>query len=218
MFTGIIEEVGIIEGIQKNKISSKIRIKASKVLRDTQVGDSIATNGVCLTVAHMKGNSFEADIMSETLKKSNLGMLTVGSQVNLERALSLQDRLGGHIVTGHIDDTGEIISFIQEENAVWITVKTSANILNYILYKGSITIDGISLTIAFVDTEYFKVSIVPHTGSETTLLKKKVGDLVNLECDVIGKYVEHYVRNEMKQSNQNQRSIDKNFLRINGFL
>ena len=190
MFTGIIEELGIIQEIKKGSKSSKLLIKANKVLENTKIGDSICTNGVCLTVASLKTNSFEADVMAETLRRSNLGDLKVGSKVNLERALSLQSRLGGHIVSGHIDGTGEIISLIKEDNATWVTIKTINNILRYIVLKGSITIDGISLTVAYVDDKSFKVSIIPHTSQETTLLNKTNGDTVNLECDVISKYVE----------------------------
>ena len=164
MFTGIIEELGIIQEIKKGSKSSKLLIKANKVLENTKIGDSICTNGVCLTVASLKTNSFEADVMAETLRRSNLGDLKVGSKVNLERALSLQSRLGGHIVSGHIDGTGEIISLIKEDNATWVTIKTINNILRYIVLKGSITIDGISLTVAYVVDKSFKVSIIPHTS------------------------------------------------------
>lgn len=218
MFTGIIEELGIIQEIKKGSKSSKLLIKANKVLENTKIGDSICTNGVCLTVASLKTNSFEADVMAETLRRSNLGDLKVGSKVNLERALSLQSRLGGHIVSGHIDGTGEIISLIKEDNAIWVTIKTTNNILRYIVLKGSITIDGISLTVAYVDDKSFKVSIIPHTAQETTLLNKTNGDTVNLECDVISKYVEKLMGLKPVDKCNKSASITKDFLKINGFF
>ncbi|MGL5087125.1 MAG: riboflavin synthase, partial [Clostridium sp.] len=178
MFTGIIEEIGIVKSIKKGDIYSKILISAHKVLEKTKLGDSISTNGVCLTVANLTKNTFEADVMSETLRSSNIGSLNIGSKVNLERALSLERRLGGHIVSGHIDGIGELILIIKEGNAIWITIKAKEEILRYIVYKGSITIDGISLTVAYIDDKSFKVSIIPHTGDETTLLSKKIGDTV----------------------------------------
>ena len=218
MFTGIIEELGVIQEIKKGSKSSKLLIKANKVLESTKVGDSICTNGVCLTVTDLKINSFEADIMAETLRRSNLGDLKVGSKVNLERALTLQSRLGGHIVSGHIDGTGEVISLVKEDNATWVTIKTTNDILRYIVLKGSITIDGISLTVAYVDDKSFKVSIIPHTAQETTLLNKTNGDTVNLECDVISKYVEKLmVLAPMDKCNESE-SITEDFLKINGFF
>ena len=182
MFTGIIEEVGIIKEVKRGVKSSKLIIKANKVLEKTRVGDSICTNGVCLTVTNVKGNSFEADVMAETLRRSNLGLLDIGNKVNLERALNLESRLGGHIVSGHIDGIGQIISLEKEDNAIWVTVKAASEILRYVVLKGSITIDGISLTVAYVDEIIFKVSIIPHTAQETTLVNKSIGETVNLEC------------------------------------
>lgn len=218
MFTGIIEELGVIQEIKKGSKSSKLLIKANKVLESTKVGDSICTNGVCLTVTDLKINSFEADIMAETLRRSNLGDLKVGSKVNLERALTLQSRLGGHIVSGHIDGTGEVISLVKEDNATWVTIKTTNDILRYIVLKGSITIDGISLTVAYVDDKSFKVSIIPHTAQETTLLNKTNGDTVNLECDVISKYVEKLMGLAPMDKCSESESITEDFLKINGFF
>lgn len=189
MFTGIIEEIGLIEGIKKGEKSSKLVIKANIVLNDIHIGDSISTNGVCLTVTNIYENKFEADIMAETLRKVTRE-LNIGSKIKSWEGLSIQSRLGGHIVSGHIDGTGKIISFVKEDNAIWVTVDASTDILKYVVHKGSITIDGISLTVAYVDDSCFKVSIIPHTASETTLISKKIGDTVNLECDLIGKYVE----------------------------
>ena len=192
MFTGIIEEVGTIQNISLKGNSGSISIKASKVLENSLVGDSIAVNGVCLTVTNMTNSSFTADVMAETVRRTNLGSLSTGSKVNLERAMAADGRFGGHIVSGHIDGTGTIISLKKEENAVWVHIKASQEIINLIVEKGSITIDGISLTVASVDdgASQFAVSVIPHTGEATTLLSKKAGDIVNLENDIIAKYVQ----------------------------
>ena len=218
MFTGIIEEIGVIQEVKKGSKSSKLTIKANKVLDKTKVGDSICTNGVCLTVTNLKANSFEADVMAETLRRSNLGNLIIGSKVTLERALTLESRLGGHIVSGHIDGIGQVISLVKEDNATWVTIKTTSDILRYIVLKGSITIDGISLTVAYVDDVVFKVSIIPHTSAETTLLNKIIGETVNLECDVISKYVEKLMGLESKKEEKNTSSITEEFLKSNGFF
>jgi len=190
MFTGLIEEIGRIESVVKSVKSASITIKARKVLEGVQLGDSISTNGVCLTVTSFDSGRFSVDVMAETMRASNFRHLTPGDEVNLERALSLGDRLGGHMVSGHIDGVGTIHSYEKEDNAIWITVAASPDILKYIVYKGSIAIDGVSLTVAYVDESVFKVSIIPHTKDVTTLLRKKPGNEVNLECDMIGKYIE----------------------------
>ena len=218
MFTGIIEEIGIIQEIIKGEKSSVISIKASKILEETILGDSICVNGVCLTVTKMTKDTFEADVMAETLRKSNIGKLSIGSKVNLERALKLEGRFGGHIVSGHIDGVGEIISLIKEDNATWVTVKTSKDILKYIVMKGSIAIDGISLTVAYIDNEVFKVSIIPQTGGETTLLHKKNGETDNHECEVIGKYIEKFKRLKEESGQIKKQLLDETFLRENGFI
>lgn len=216
MFTGIVEEIGAIEEIKKGEKSSRLLIKARKILENTKIGDSICTNGVCLTVTNIGESIFEADVMSETLKRSNLGYLNIGSRVNLERALSVCGRLSGHIVSGHVDGVGYITSFKKDDNATWMTIEASSKILRYIVEKGSIAVDGVSLTVAHIDDKSFKVSVIPHTGEETILLTKFSKDTVNLECDVIGKYVEKLLgikANEVKKS-----SIDKDFLKENGFI
>ena len=218
MFTGIIEEVGILKQIKHGAKSSILTVQAKKVLSDTNIGDSIATNGVCLTVVKMKSDSFEADVMAESLRRTNLGDLKTGDQLNLERALTPNTRLGGHIVSGHIDGTGTIKSFVKEDNAVLVTINASYNILRYIIEKGSIAIDGISLTVANVDNEKFTVSLIPHTGEQTILLKKKAGDTVNLECDLIGKYVERLISMPPKKEDNKQSSLSEKFLQENGFL
>lgn len=216
MFTGIVEELGKINGVQKGEKSSVLTINASKVLKSTQLGDSIAVNGVCLTVASITENSFSADVMAETMRKSNLGSLTVGSTVNLERALTPLTRMGGHTVSGHIDGTGTITSYVKEDNATWVTVNADSDILKYIVQKGSIAIDGISLTVAYIDDTCFKVSIIPHTSQQTTLLSKGVGNTVNLECDVIAKYVEKLLG--FKASNNTTEDISLEMLAENGFI
>jgi riboflavin synthase len=215
MFTGLIEEIGEVKSIQKGAKSARITIKAEKVLSGTKIGDSINTNGVCLTVTEFNNNSFSVDVMAETIRSSNLGNLKSGSVVNLERALMASDRLGGHIVSGHIDGTGTIVDFTKEDNAIWVSVETTVDILKYIVHKGSITIDGISLTVAYVDDNIFKVSIIPHTKSETTLLNKKMGDVVNLESDMLAKYVEKLLKYGVAP--KEKKSIGMDFLLDNGF-
>ncbi len=194
MFTGIIEEKGTLQKVLSGQSSGSVDIRARKVLEGTKIGDSIAVNGVCLTVTALRPDGFTADVMPETLRRTNLGLLSLGSEVNLERAMAAGGRFGGHIVSGHIDGTGTIRSLKPEGNAVWVSIRTSSDILHLIVEKGSICIDGISLTVAYVDDSEFRVSIIPHTGSETTLLKKKAGDIVNLENDIVGKYVEKLIQ------------------------
>lgn len=215
MFTGLVEEIGSIENIIKGAKSAQITIHAGKVIENTNLGDSISTNGVCLTVVNLTKNTFTVDVMPETMRRSNLKNLKHGSKVNLERALKLGDRLGGHIVSGHIDGVGIIKAIEEEDNATWVTVEASADILKYIIEKGSISIDGTSLTVAYVDFTCFKVSIIPMTRDETTLLSKKIGEEVNLECDMIGKYVERLTIFNQKESKKS--AIDMNFLKNNGF-
>ena len=212
MFTGIIEEIGTVRRIEHGAKGARLTIQAKTVLEDTRIGDSIATNGVCLTVVSMTGDSFSAAVMAESLRRSSLGTLQGGSSVNLERAMAANGRFGGHIVSGHIDGTGTIASQKREDNAVWVKVKTPAPLLRYIVEKGSIAIDGVSLTVAAVTDTDFSVSIIPHTGAQTILLGKKPGDPVNLECDVIGKYVEKLT------APHKTGGISTNFLAENGFL
>lgn len=217
MFTGIVEEVGTVRRVFSGQISGEITIRASKVLEGTKVGDSIAVNGVCLTVTTLLSDGFTADVMPETLRRSNLGALQSGDPVDLERAMAADGRFGGHIVSGHIDGTGVITEQRREGNAVWIRILTPPDILRLIVEKGSITIDGISLTVAAVGGEDFQVSIIPHTGSETILLKKKPGSQVNLENDIIGKYVERLLNPAPDQSPRPQSRITMEFLAENGF-
>ena len=219
MFTGIIEEMGVLKGIKHGAKSSVLTIAAGKVLEGTKLGDSICTNGVCLTVTKLCSGTFDADVMAESIRRTNLGDLKSGDRVNLERALRLCDRLGGHIVSGHVDGTGQIRSLVREDNAVWVTIETKPEILKYIIEKGSITIDGISLTVAYVDDTCFRVSIIPHTAEETTLLTQKAGDTVNLECDMLGKYVERLLHFEQTTEEQTSKiAITSSYLAEHGFL
>lgn len=194
MFTGIIEELGTIINMPPSGSSGAISISAAKVLEGTAVGDSIAVNGICLTVTALTSTGFEADVMPETVKRTSLSVLKRGDKVNLERAMAAMGRFGGHFVSGHIDGTGTIREYKKDGNAVWVTVAAPEDILRLVVEKGSIAIDGISLTVAALDAVSFKVSIIPHTAGETTLLSKRPGDPVNLETDIIGKYVEKLMR------------------------
>ena len=222
MFTGIVEEIGTVVSISKGVQSSKLTLQGDVIFEDMHIGDSIAVNGVCLTVTTKTSNTFTVDVMAETLRRSSLGSLTNGSKVNMERAMAANGRFGGHIVSGHIDGTGVIESFVKEDNAVWVTINTPSKILKYIIEKGSITIDGISLTVAYVDSDCFKVSLIPHTAANTTLLIKKPGDIVNLENDVVGKYIDkllHFKDNsEEEMRSEKTSSISMDFLAQNGFM
>ncbi len=198
MFTGIIEEIGTIKGVKRGDRSVVLEVEAQKILEDVKIGDSIATNGVCLTVAAIKGDRFFADVMPETVTRSNLGCLRAGDRVNLERALCLNGRLGGHIVSGHIDGTGKIVNREKDENAIWITI------------------DGISLTVAGVSEDRFQVSIIPHTRDETTLVKKAIGEVVNLENDIVAKYIEKLLK-PTSPSDERKPGLTLDFLLANGF-
>lgn len=215
MFTGLIEEVGEIQGIRRGQRSCVLTIGCKTVLEGAKVGDSIAVNGVCLTVTSLGGGYYTADVMSETMNRSALGQLSSGSKVNLERAMPADGRFGGHIVAGHIDGTGTVQSISPDDNAVWYTIAAEPELLRYIVEKGSITIDGISLTVAYVDERCFKVSVIPHTQQVTALHNRRVGDLVNLECDIIGKYVEKLMM--PRQEEKKESRITEAFLREYGF-
>ena len=216
MFTGIIEATGIIKNLKKGAKSLVIWISAPDIMDDLKLGDSVAVNGVCLTVTEIRSDTFSADVMSETVRRSNLGHLKTGDAVNLERAMPANGRFGGHIVSGHIDGTGEICDIKKDDNAVWFSVKADPDILKYIVMKGSIAIDGISLTVAYVDNLMFKVSVIPHTLSNTILANKKSGDTVNLENDIIGKYVERLI--SVDGSSANKKSSFEDLLINNGFI
>ena len=214
MFTGIIEEVGRIRAIERQAVSARLTVAASKVLSDVHLGDSIAVNGVCLTVTSFGRDYFCADVMHETLNRSSLGKLVSGSAVNLERAMAADGRFGGHIVSGHIDGTGKVAAITKDDNAIWYQIKTDIGILKYIVEKGSVAIDGISLTVAKTDSQSFSVSIIPHTAGATTLSLRKAGDVVNLENDIVGKYIEKFITFEKEKP---KSGITKEFLLKNGF-
>ena len=215
MFTGIIEEVGTLLAARKASKSESLTIEAPYVLQDAKVGDSIAVNGICLTATSISGNTFTADVMAETMRRTSLGTLHTGSKVNLERAMAANGRFGGHIVTGHIDGTGTICEVISDEIAIYYSIKAPEKIMHYIVEKGSVAVDGISLTIAETTQTTFMVSVIPHTAQCTVLAHKKAGDKVNLENDCIGKYIEHFLN--WKEEKITESKITKEFLFSNGF-
>ncbi|MEI6055319.1 MAG: riboflavin synthase [Lentisphaerota bacterium] len=215
MFTGIIEELGQFRGINSGDNTSVISVGCKDVLQDIKIGDSIAVNGVCLTIISFNSDSLKADVMPETLRKSNLGKLKRNDVLNLERALKASDRFGGHIVSGHIDGIGIIKDKKIEKNAILISFKAHRDILRYIVQKGSVAIDGISLTVTFVDSESFGVSLIPLTAKLTTLGFKKSGDEVNIECDIVGKYIEKFISEG--RSNTPKSKLDEHFLKDHGF-
>lgn len=217
MFTGIVEEIGYIDSVQKGSQSAVLSIRCHKVLEGTKIGDSIAVNGVCLTVTSMNPRGYTADVMAETLERSSLGSLRKNSRVNLERAMAADGRFGGHIVAGHIDGTGTVRDIKRDETAVWYTIEAKESILRYVVEKGSIAIDGISLTVAGVSEKEFSVSVIPHTQGETNLTDRKVGDIVNLECDVIGKYIEKLCVGESESTNVESK-LSEDFLMEHGFM
>ena len=218
MFTGLVEEIGIVNNISLQGNSGTIAIKASVVTEGTKVGDSIAVNGVCLTVTSLSDDGFTADVMAETVRRSSLGSLKSGDRCNLERAMAADGRFGGHIVSGHIDGTGRVAKVVREENAIWFTIEADKSLLGYIVEKGSVALDGISLTVAAVSNTDFKVSIIPHTQEATTLYLRKPGDIINIETDVIGKYVAKMMGRETgSDTEESGGSITMDFLRDNGF-
>lgn len=215
MFTGIVEEIGQISSIKKGLKSSILTIQGKAIFDDLKLGDSVAVSGVCLTVTNFTANTFMVDVMNETLNRSTLGELKIGSYVNLERAMPANGRFGGHIVSGHIDGTGIVSAIKKDDNAVWYTIKASQKLMHYIVEKGSIAIDGISLTVANITTDSLSVSIIPHTAKATTLSKKAIGSSVNLENDVIGKYVEKFLN--FNQTQNLESVITKEFLAKAGY-
>lgn len=214
MFTGIVEEIGLVENVKKGPASASVTINAPAVTAGTKTGDSIAVNGICLTVTSLAGSTFTADIMHESLNRSSLSDLRGGSRVNLERAMAADGRFGGHIVSGHVDGTGIISAIREDDNAVWYTVRTSPAIMRYIVEKGSVTIDGVSLTVAAVAEDSFSVSVIPHTRQVTIMGDLRAGDKVNLENDIIGKYVEKFLKPEETSVKSN---ITREFLTRCGF-
>jgi len=219
LFTGIVEELGKLRKIQRGSDSAKLTIEGSVVLNDVRLGDSIAVNGVCLTVVRYNDRFFDVEVMAETLRKTNLEELKPGDLVNLERALRVGDRLGGHIVSGHIDGVGEIVSQQREDIAILTDIRAPAGVMKYVVKKGSVAVDGISLTVVDCTDEMFRVSLIPHTARMTTLGYKKVGDRVNLESDIIGRYVERLMNfRETGRDKGSGGPLTLDFLAEKGFL
>jgi len=222
MFTGLVEEVGVLTAITGSEQASRLVIRAERVLEGVQLGDSIAVNGICLTVTSQTSRHFSVDVMPETMNKTSLRLARLGQRVNLERAMRVGDRFGGHIVSGHVDSTGTILTREPHANAVLFRIGAAPELLKYIIPQGSICVDGISLTVASVDEASFSVSIIPHTLKQTSLQDRRPGDRVNLEADVIGKYVERLlifqrrVEGEQAQADQTGR-LSLAFLQENGF-
>ncbi|WP_050606868.1 riboflavin synthase [Clostridium niameyense] len=217
MFTGIVEEIGAVLNIKEGENFLHIIIKATKVTENLNLGDSIAVNGVCLTVTDFNKDSFTADVMGETIRKSSLKTLKKGSLVNLERALTLNKPLGGHIVSGHIDGIGEIKNIKTEAIATFLTIKAQEYILKYLVSKGSVALDGVSLTLVQVERDCFTVSLIPHTKEKTILNYKSKGDIVNIECDIIGKYIYKFMNLKIEDNGKNN-SITLEMLTNKGFL
>lgn len=216
MFTGLVAELGTVQSLTRQGESYHLTVSAVKVMANLKIGDSVAVNGACLTVVRLDGGAFTADVMPETVRLTNIGQLRVGDKVNLERTLRLCDGLDGHIVSGHVEGQGVIVGRRPEGIAMVVTISAPPELLKYIIKKGSVAIDGISLTVTQTTDTDFSVSLIPHTAKETTLGFKDVGDRVNLETDIIGKYVERMLSWDRKQNGA--ELLDKNMLLENGFM
>lgn len=212
MFTGIIEDIGTVKTLQSDRRSMEITVISPKIVADVKLGDSIAVNGVCLTVTHYNDQELTMDVMPETVKATNLQQLTVGNAVNLERAMPANGRFGGHFVSGHVDGVGRILRKRPMANAVYIDIELSEDLTSYCIPKGSITIDGTSLTLFHVEKNSVTVSLIPHTYKETILGIKNVGALVNIETDLVGKYIIHQLKGGQQSS-----TITKDYLAKHGF-
>ncbi|MUK88385.1 riboflavin synthase [Ornithinibacillus sp. L9] len=218
MFTGIIEEKGIIKKINNvSEQSIQMTIGAKKILEDANLGDSIAVNGICLTVTDFTASDFQVDVMPETVKSTSLNGLQTGASVNLERAMAANGRFGGHFVSGHVDGIGKITHKQKQENAIYYDIQVPAELTKFILFKGSITVDGTSLTVFGINGNTCTISLIPHTVSETVLGDKKQGDIVNIECDMLAKYVQNML-NQQFSKNEEKSGIDQDFLSQNGFM
>lgn len=217
MFTGIIEELGTVKKVVQQGKAMKLTIQASEVLSDVQLGDSISVNGVCLTVTDFAKNEFSADVMPETFKSTSLSAIKERTKVNLERAMSANGRFGGHFVTGHVDGTGQIIKKAASENAIYIQISVPPALSHLLIMKGSIAVDGISLTVFGNEDNTVTVSIIPHTASETVLGFKTVGDIVNFEFDMLAKYLYSFMNRRQETTPPNE-GISEGFLKENGFL
>lgn len=217
MFTGIVEEMGAVISLEKTLAGTRMTVLASTVMQDLKVGDSVSVNGICLTVISKGERDFVVEVSPETLAVTTLGGLTPGAPVNLERAMKLSERIGGHLVAGHVDGVGVIRSRRQDGNAIVLAIEAPPEILRYCVAKGSITVDGISLTVNEVTERGFSVAIIPHTAKVTTLGLKQVNDTVNLESDLIGKYVERLLQ-ERGQLPRAVPVVDTEYLRRRGLL
>src|SRR4026209_2283329 len=217
MFTGIVEELGAIIAIDKTLAGTRMTILASAVMSDLKIGDSISVNGTCLTVVNKTDHNFSVEVSPETLSITSLGQLAAGAPLNLERAMKLNERLGGHLVAGHVDGIGTVRSRRQEGNAIVLVIEAPSDVLRYCVHKGSVTVDGISLTINDATDHSFSVSIIPHTAAVTTLGLKQVDDQVNLESDLIGKFVERRLQ-QRSQLPKPTPVIDKDYLKKHGLM
>ncbi|WP_087975183.1 riboflavin synthase [Oceanobacillus rekensis] len=216
MFTGIVEEMGTIEKMQQvSEQAVQLTIKAEKVIKDVNIGDSISVNGICLTVTTFSKNNFQVDAMPETIKSTSLQMLKPGSKVNLERAMAANGRFGGHFVSGHVDGIGVILEKKQQENAIYYDIQIPEELAHFLMHKGSITVDGTSLTLFGVNKNIFTISLIPHTVTETVLGGKGKGDIVNIECDMLAKYVQNMLHG---QQTDHGEKINEKFLETNGFM
>ncbi|MFD1926822.1 riboflavin synthase [Sporosarcina siberiensis] len=215
MFTGIVEEIGTVTTIQQGSNSLRILLRCDKVLENVEKGDSIAVNGVCLTVSDYSRNHFTVDVMPETVKATTMQSLRTGSRVNLERAMRANGRFGGHFVSGHVDCIGEIVSVGKKENAIYMEIGIASNFLKYFIMKGSVTVDGTSLTVFGVTDKSFTISLIPVTQDDSIIGRKRIGDQVNVECDMLAKYIERLMEPD-KGSSSGSLSMDK--LVESGFL
>lgn len=218
MFTGLVEELGKIISIDKTSVGTNLTVACNKVLVGAALGDSIATNGVCLTVVKINSNSFTANVMNESLRVSGLKELKVGSIVNLEKSLTLQSYLGGHLVTGDVDCTGKIVDIKDDGFAKKYTIEIPKEFMKYVVYKGRVTLDGASLTVASLTDTTFTVSLIPHTQKSITLGFKSTGEIINVETDLIGKHLEKLLLSREQSSEKTKSNISKNFLAENGFF
>ena len=222
MFTGIVEELGTIRNIQRKSEGAVLEIQARHVLADAEIGDSIAVDGACLTIRSLVPETFSADISAETLRRTTLGERIVGEQVNLERSLRLSDRLGGHLVLGHVDEVATICAWKDEGDASLMQVTMSDNIRRYIAYKGSVTVDGISLTVSGIHADAFEVALIPHTKQVTTLGTKRNGAKVNLEVDIVARYIETLLKNPETEKGWTEQppseTLNLSFLAKHGYI
>jgi riboflavin synthase len=218
MFTGIIEEMGAVKAVERTLTGARLSVLASTVMDDLAVGDSVSVNGACLTVVSRDEREFTVDVSTETLSVTSLGQVSAGAPVNLERAMKIHQRIGGHLVSGHVDGVGAVRSRRQDGNTLTITIEASKDVLRYCVPKGSITVDGISLTINELTDRSFGVAVIPHTAKVTTLGLKQPGDIVNLESDLIGKYVERLLQERGQLTAKPAPVIDKDFLQKRGLI